>query len=589
MLSWLVGPRSLESHRLLLALRAELQHLNGDRVAAAAGIGAEDGEHGGHGGHGEEVRDYDAVQWCPDPLRLAGDAVASVVFWYVMLFEPLPSTVYCYVILAVLVLALVLYRVWLVRGLGAQEGLSAQVPYTCGTAEVSGKQFFLVATVHIAPRAPRDVEAVINTTTPDVVMIELDDERLDRMRDVEMAVARAPPQSDLQALRITTRGQAEPLSVYAQRACWNAEWAGQAFSGEVVFDEADPYGMNVPKEDLGGRIRLVHRGGQDKEFAPFALKAHRAAKAGAQAVLCINQAGELPLNRIGGGGKLWGEVKTACYTCDCGFPPVPMLLLPHDEGERICEQLKREGPGAARVDFEVMPDSYPRRTLRKRICQAFALVFSGIGILYGVIQCFAVEVGGEFLAAELVATAKRIPCVCIDVDLDRFWSRLGMAVLPTPTNFGQSLLAWFAFPRIIFQLFFPPKGNVDVPGSMVLHVASFPLRTWVAFVLAGFCASTVTSTVLNLFSSSAEKVAEKTGAVHAETQEDRDAITSWIMLAIEMYMMPRIFDAVAASRDEAMYCSIVRACRVHAARRIVVVAGAGHANGILQRVRTRGL
>ncbi|CAK0830850.1 unnamed protein product, partial [Prorocentrum cordatum] len=52
---------------------------------------------------------------------------------------------------------------------------------------------------------------------------------------------------------------------------------------------------------------------------------------------------------------------------------------------------------------------------------------------------------------------------------------------------------------------FPPRGNVDVIGSMVLHGASFSLMTWVAFILAGFCASLVTNSLLQLLGMGAEK------------------------------------------------------------------------------------
>jgi len=265
---------------------------------------------------------------------------------------------------------------------------------------------------------------------------------------------------------------------------------------------------------------------------------------------------------------------------------VPLLLLPQTEGERLRSFCRQPGAPSVSAEFRVMPDAYPRRTLRRRLCQAFALMFSGIGILYGVIQCFAVEVGAEFLAAEQAAHARGIPCTCIDVDLNRFWSRLGAAVLPSPCNLFSSLCAWLAFPRVLFRVLFPPRGNVDVIGSMFLHGASFPLRTWVAFVLAGFCASTVTNKILELFGSGAERAAEQTGAV---SKEDRDIVQAYIMLAIEMYMLPQIYDAVAASRDEAMYQSIVTKSRERAARRLVVVVGAGHANGILQRARTLGL
>lgn len=55
------------------------------------------------------------------------------------------------------------------------------------------------------------------------------------------------------------------------------------------------------------------------------------------------------------------------------------------------------------------------------------------------------------------------------------------------------------------------------------------------------------------------------------------------------YMLPQIYDAVAASRDESMYQSMVHKIQNFAAERVVVVVGAGHANGILQRVQQSGL
>lgn len=148
-------------------------------------------------------------------------------------------------------------------------------------------------------------------------------------------------------------------------------------------------------------------------------------------------------------------------------------------------------------------------------------------------------------------SAQGIPCVCIDVDLNQFWSRLGWAVVPTPRNLFSSLVSWLAFPRVCFQFLYPPRSNIDVAGSMVLHAASFPLKTWVAFALAGFCASTVTRWLLHLFGMAGEAAAEKSGAVAVESQEDRDIMIDYINLLIQMYLLPQIYDAVAASRDEA--------------------------------------
>jgi len=119
---------------------------------------------------------------------------------------------------------------------------------------------------------------------------------------------------------------------------------------------------------------------------------------------------------------------------------------------------------------------------------------------------------------------------------------------------------------------------------MVLHAISFPFCTWVAFILAGFCSSFVTNHLLEWFGFGIEQAGESTGVVD---KEDREVVQTWIMFAIEMYLLPQIYDAVAASRDEAMYLSIVeQSC---GRDRSVVVVGAGHANGILQRARSRGL
>jgi len=119
---------------------------------------------------------------------------------------------------------------------------------------------------------------------------------------------------------------------------------------------------------------------------------------------------------------------------------------------------------------------------------------------------------------------------------------------------------------------------------MLLHAISFPFLTWVAFIVAGFCASFVTNHLLKLFGFGVEQAGESTGVV---AKEDRQAVQEWIMVAVELYLLPQIYDAVAASRDEAMYKGIVE--KSHNSKRSVVVVGAGHANGILQRARNRGL
>eukprot|EP00435_Cladocopium_sp_Y103_P041457 s2442_g11.t1 len=296
--------------------------------------------------------------------------------------------------------------------------------------------------------------------------------------------------------------------------------------------------------------------------------------------------------------RVWDEIRYACTTGNCALPSVPLLLLRQECGEQLI-RLRQSGRRVT-AQFTVKEDGVRPRSLPKKLCQECALIFSGIGaagthllellcvetILYGIIQCFSVRVGAEFLAADSAARDLGIRCVCIDVDLDRFWSKLGWAVLPTPCNLLNSLMSWIAFPRILFQFLFPPFGRVDALGSTLLHLGSFSFRVWISFLLAGLCASLVTSSILRLFSSGVEVTAESAGVVE---EEDRSLAQTYIILAIEMYMLPQIYDAVAASRDESMYQSMVKKCKDFAAERLVVVVGAGHANGILQRALIGGI
>lgn len=520
-------------------------------------------------------------------LGFLKDLAISSIFWYVLCTLEVPDQAMNYFLLAFAVCMLI-WRIYRAFGYVPDTG-GVDIPYTAAYFASDNKEMYIVATVHISPRAPKDVLAVMESVNPDVAMIELDEERLDRMRDPdEQPVAIPEPKpEDLQPITVTRPGM-EPIRVLAQRANWNAEWASDVIRGSLIFDESNAYAM-CDQSNMGmhGSIALVKRGSADGEWAPFMLKAHNAYKCGAQAVLVVSGQDRLPINRIGGGsGGIQSELKIAWRTKNCGFPPVPLLLLPQTEGERL-ETLCREHGDPVSAEFTIMQDHYPRRTLRLRLCQACSLLFTGIGVLYGIIGCFQVEVGAEFTVAEIEAKARGIPCACIDVDLNRFWNRLGGAIIPTPCNLLNSFWCWMAFPRVLWNVLFPPLGNVDVMGGMMLHAASFPLRTWVAFILAGFCASQITSHILALFGWGASKAVQEAGGV--ESEKDRDNLQQYIMLGIQMYILPQVYTAIAASRDEAMYQMIVKKSRVLDKKRMVVVVGAAHSNGILQRCRSRGL
>ncbi|CAE7914037.1 unnamed protein product, partial [Symbiodinium sp. KB8] len=221
-----------------------------------------------------------------------------------------------------------------------------------------------------APNVPK-AKAVIDTTRPDIAMIELDEERLDRMRE---APPPDPVPEHLQPITISAPAQgsapAFKLETSCQRAVWNAEVAGERITGEVVFDADDEYGISEENNAYLGRgdfVSLVRRGSENGEFAPFALKAHRAASAGASAVICADVEEGLPAHRIGA-ATFWGDVRIAWKTKSCTFPSIPVLLLPKADGEKLMELCK--SGRCLTADFTVKSDPYPRRTLAKKLCQA---------------------------------------------------------------------------------------------------------------------------------------------------------------------------------------------------------------------------
>eukprot|EP00403_Amphidinium_massartii_P020981 CAMPEP_0178395970 /NCGR_PEP_ID=MMETSP0689_2-20121128/13492_1 /TAXON_ID=160604 /ORGANISM="Amphidinium massartii, Strain CS-259" /LENGTH=560 /DNA_ID=CAMNT_0020016639 /DNA_START=60 /DNA_END=1742 /DNA_ORIENTATION=- len=513
-------------------------------------------------------------------------SAAAVGISYLIFWSWLTFVLACCLILV----AMVAWRVYRWRSL--RPAGSDNLPYTCGYANVDGKELFIVATLHISPRAPADVKAVILETRPQVVMIELDEERLDDMR-----APTAVPTSDLQPITLHEDGK-DPREIGTQRALWNGEFAGNRIKGQLFYNSSDPWGAGPPAESGGplavvptgppGHVALLQRGGPPGQRGiPFAYKAHIAARSGAAAALVVNtdtRQDFLPIARIGQ-DSLMGELKVAKRVRSCGYPPIPLLLLPKSEGDGLITTC-REGAQALEVELAVKEDNYPRRTLPRRLCQTCAVACSGIAILYGVMECFAVDAGEEFLAAEVTAREIEVPCVCIDVDLDRLCSRVGALLLPTPCNIARAVRAWLAFPRVVFQVLFPPRHQIDVIGASVLHALSFRWKTWFAFSIASLCAGGVLACILVLFSNGVSGAAQGAGAVK---EKDAEEFQAWLMLAVEAYVFPRLHEAVAASRDEAMYRGIVNKASQHQSSRSVAVVGAAHANGILEYIRVHGL
>merc|ERR1712048_1468579 len=102
-------------------------------------------------------------------------------------------------------------------------------------------------------------------------------------------------------------------------------------------------------------------------------------------------------------------------------------------------------------------------------------------------QCFPIELGAEFTAAQAEAALRNKPLECIDVDMNRLCNRLFLALRPTPCNVCSSVRAWLALPRTLVRILFPAQSKVDVMGAAILHVISFRFLTWLAIFLALLC------------------------------------------------------------------------------------------------------
>ncbi|CAK9084925.1 unnamed protein product [Durusdinium trenchii] len=265
-------------------------------------------------------------------------------------------------------------------------------------------------------------------------------------------------------------------------------------------------------------------------------------------------------------------------------------MLTQSSFQQLAADLGQHG-ASAQGSFQILPDAFPRRTLRRRLCQEVAFGLSGIWLLYGIMECCHVDAGDEFLAAEREAQRQQVPCLCIDLDMDRLCSRFAAAAVPSPRNVLKAMGAWLSVPRHALRIGFPSTCDVDVLGCTALHFGSFRLRTCLSFILGAFGASALVALLLLLLGSGAESAAEGAGVVKPESPEDRQAVISDILLAIEMYMLPCIYSAMVVARDEAMYQSMASQVRSVSStcHRVVVVVGCAHANGLLQRIRMHGL
>jgi len=531
------------------------------------------------------------------------DLVASLLMSFVLLWSGTLTVTETLACLAVIILAGSLWRIHRAR-LRSRNTRFAGLPSTCGAIAVDDRELVIVATVHISPRATEDVEAVLCKFGPfDVVMIELDEERLGQVRFAK------PQTKDLQPITITMDDGKDTLEFFAQRATWNNQWKDRTISGPIIFNADDPHGVSqgvcnraLAPSEIGNsnssHLALVFADGPEDEQVPATRKVYNAWCAGAQALIVISSSESLPSRPIGE-LDMWQDLKVAFRTGNFGYPQIPVLVLPHTDGTKL-QQLCQAGELGAHGKFEVLEHNHPCRTLSCRVGLECAFALSGVSILHSVADYLDVEPGTEFTTAEAIATETKVACECIDVSIDNLCGCLKNALVPTPCNVGAAILSWLAVPRAMWRSLFPAQPTlahqgsdtdclgVDIIGTMVLHALSFRCRTWCALATTVVLSGLLLAGILHLIGSVAESAAEE-AAGEKVSQSDRWLFTAWIMIGIELFAIARVYQTVASSRDDAMYKRIVSVVRRRPeAKRFFAVVGAAHVNGILSRLKRYG-
>eukprot|EP00439_Symbiodinium_sp_Y106_P085264 s97_g27.t8 len=89
-------------------------------------------------------------------MQFVIDVIASVVFWWVLLFTEYTDLQF-YIFLGVLAAVMLGWRIYRANFEEKSE-LEDRLPYTCAHVRANNRDLFLVATVHISPKAPRDVK-----------------------------------------------------------------------------------------------------------------------------------------------------------------------------------------------------------------------------------------------------------------------------------------------------------------------------------------------------------------------------------------------------------------------------------------------
>eukprot|EP00397_Hematodinium_sp_SG-2012_P006498 GEMP01006530.1.p1 GENE.GEMP01006530.1~~GEMP01006530.1.p1 ORF type:complete len:697 (+),score=154.11 GEMP01006530.1:131-2221(+) len=446
--------------------------------------------------------------------------------------------------------------------------------FVCKKVEMDGKEVYFVGTMHVSPGSVNDVRKVIDAVDPDVIMIELDHDRLQAMKEAK------DPQPCDQPMWTKKDG----TKVRAVHADWNASLNKQTVVAKLCFD------ANV--KDLKDKILVV-----PSIKSGHALFVWNAQKRGAAAVFFIdNDAVEnqddpgktkpsLIIINSEGLINAW----RFCLSTGRNTPPtIPTYLVP-------ARHFQRDREDGKEVTF-IVKSGYLEApsTCRQTCCRFTCVMGTGIGIMYGLIRLAGCKVGQEFILADELATQRGKAFATIDMGMGRLGKSLLDRLIPYPRNLWYLITFWAALPRHMFVwLLLPQAHKLDLFLNMMWGFGRFHLRTWAAFLLGSLCASAMLTGIIffvgYLTRLGAEQVASSSGA----SDENVDDLGKWIAtfapLVLQVYLYPVVYKGLLDSRDEQMYRGAVAQIRRRPnATKFVIVIGAAHSNGMIRRMYLRG-
>jgi len=509
---------------------------------------------------------YYIFQLCVD-ITIFSLVVVGLYLGYPILHTRIPPMV-CYFAVPLLIPFFLIARCVLYLIFPQRRAVNCAPSFVCRKVELGGKSVYFVGTMHISPGSVRDVKRITTEVEPHVIMIELDYDRLEGMKEEKN------PKPINQRL-FTAFKDDDDVEVMGVHADWNAA---------------------VDKRDYMGKLQMCDDGFTSLQNRILVLPYKRmnvvnamrnAQERGASAVffsdLGKNGDAKQPSELLMSSGGLLKRTARCCVTRHSTPPNIPGFLVP--------AQYLAEDQQGKQIEGTVNAELVPlQSSLGRTICRGTIMLLSGISVLYGIIRLAGVEVGGEFLISDKIAREKNIPLVTIDMSITRLGRRLGQQLLPRPRNIWYIITAWLAFPRIFLSwLCLPMTHKVDLFLSMAWGFGRFRIRTWAAFLIAILISTSIIVGVFFSISEAAKVSVEKAGGNSPESKEYAELIALLIPLSIQAYLYPAVYQALLESRNEQMYRGLVAQIRNRPkATKFMVVIGAAHANGMIERCYDRG-